>query len=88
MNELDEIRLWSYESTRIYKEHTMKWHESHITRKEFNKGNHILLFNSRPKLFPGKLRIRWSGPFRVQKVLPYGAFEMWNEGIRSFKVNG
>jgi len=40
------------------------------------------------KLFPGKWRSRWSGPFRVQKVYPYGAFDIGSEATGEFKVNG
>jgi len=48
----------------------------------------VLLFNSRLKLFPGKLRSQWSGPFQVAKVLPNGAVEVWSESTRTFTVNG
>jgi hypothetical protein len=48
-----------------------------------------LLYNSRLKLFPGKLKSKWSGPFLVKSVSPYGAVELVTpEGDRSFKVNG
>lgn len=48
----------------------------------------MLLFNSRLKLFSGKLRSRWSGPFQVRQVYPHGAVEIWSEKTGSFKVNG
>ena len=48
----------------------------------------MLLFNSRLKLFPGKLRSRWSGPFTVTKVYPYGAIEVFSGNTGLFKVNG
>jgi len=32
----------------------------------------VLLYNSRLHLFPGKLRSRWSGPFIMKHVYPYG----------------
>ena len=50
-------------------------------------GQKVLLFNSRLKLFPGKLRSRWSGPFTVVKVYPYGAVEIQGKS-EVFKVNG
>lgn len=40
------------------------------------------------RLFPGKLRSRWSGPFKVRKVYPYEAIENFSEKTRPFKVNG
>ena len=48
----------------------------------------MLIFNSRLKLFPGQLKSRWSGPFQVLKVYPYGAVEIFYEEKGSFKVNG
>ncbi|KAK8574667.1 hypothetical protein V6N12_062356 [Hibiscus sabdariffa] len=52
-------------------------------------GKQVLLYNSRLKLFPGKLKSRWSGPFLVHKVYPYGAVEIKkDEDANIFKVNG
>ena len=49
----------------------------------------VLLFNSRMKLFSGKLRSKWSGPFMVHKVYPHGAIEIKNQSNGDiFKVNG
>ena len=56
LSELDEFRNEAYENARIYKEKTKAWHDKHITRKEFTAGQQVLLFNSRLKLFPGKLK--------------------------------
>lgn len=88
LNELEEIRLDAYDSSRLYKERTKQWHDKFINRREFWQGDLVLLFNSRLKLFPGKLRSRWSGPFKMLKVYPYGAIEIGNETTDSFKVNG
>ncbi|KAL5578300.1 hypothetical protein UlMin_019999 [Ulmus minor] len=67
MNEMEEFRNNAYENAKIYKEKTKKWHDRHIQKRDFEEGQHVLLFNSRLKLFPGKLRSRWSGPFTVNK---------------------
>ncbi|KAE8668890.1 Chaperone DnaJ-domain superfamily protein, putative isoform 2 [Hibiscus syriacus] len=41
------------------------------------------------KLFPGKLKSRWSGSFKVHHVYPYGAVDIKNMDNGSiFKVNG
>jgi len=37
-------------------------------KKRFEKGDIVLLFNLRLRLFLGKLRFRWSGPFQITKV--------------------
>ena len=47
-----------------------------------------MLYNSRLRLFPGKLKTRWSGPFTVVQVFPHGAVEIAREDGGSFKVNG
>ena len=55
----------------------------------FKESQQILLYNSRLKLFPGKLKSRWSGPFQIVKIYPYGAEEIkLLDDDRSFKVNG
>jgi hypothetical protein len=56
--------------------------------KEFKCGDKVLLYNYRQKLFLGKLRSRWSGPFTVKEVFPYGTVEIEEQDGSSFKVNG
>ncbi|XP_057418680.1 uncharacterized protein LOC130712881 [Lotus japonicus] len=89
LNELDEFRLQAYDSSRIYKERTKKWHDSKIVRREFFPGQQVLLYNSRLRLFPGKLKSRWSGPFIVKEVFPHKAVEIEEPSSkRAFTVNG
>ncbi|KAL5558957.1 hypothetical protein UlMin_035168 [Ulmus minor] len=88
MNEMEEFRNNAYENAKIYKEKTKKWHDRHIQKRDFEEGQQVLLFNSRLKLFPGKLRSRWSGPFTVNKVLPSGAIEVTHPSKGTFTVNG
>jgi hypothetical protein len=59
-----------------------------ITRKEFNVGDKVL-YHSRLKLFPGKLRSRWIEPFVVSNVFPYVAVEITSlKTNKVLKVNG
>ena len=89
MNVLDELRCESYESSRIYKERLKLFHDKTIVRKTFEPHQKVLLYSSRLHIFPGKLRSRWTGPFVVKVVYPYGAMEIENpENGKSFKVNG
>ena len=88
LHELDEIRLQAYDNARLYKERTKKAHDERIMRREFQEGDLVLLFNSRLRLFPGKLKSRWSGPFVVKKVYPFGAYEIAGDDGGVFKVNG
>jgi hypothetical protein len=86
---LEEIQNDAYENVRIYKEKTKSLHDQMLTRKEFHVGDKVLLYHSRLKLFPGKLRSRWIGPFVVSNVFPYGAVEITSfETNRVLKVNG
>ena len=88
LDELDEFRNDAYENAKIYKEKTKAWHDKHILRKEFSPGQQVLLFNSRLRLFPGKLKSRWSGPFMITQVFPYGGVEVTHPEKGTFKVNG
>ena len=58
LSELEELKNEAYENALIYKEKTKAWHDKHITRKDFEAGQQVLLFNSSLKLFPGKLKSR------------------------------
>ena len=58
LNELEELRNEAYDNVRIYKDKTKKWHDQRILRKEFKEEEQVLLYNSRLKLFPGKLKSR------------------------------
>ena len=50
-------------------------------------GDLVLLFNSRLRLFPGKLKSKWTGSYTVTQIFPHGAVELeTKEGVR-FKVN-
>ena len=73
MNELEELRNEAYDNARIYRDKTKKWHDQNILRKEFKVGELVLLYNSKLKLCPGKLKSRWSGPHIVVAVTPFGA---------------
>nr|GFC84358.1 reverse transcriptase domain-containing protein [Tanacetum cinerariifolium] len=65
INKLNELRDQAYENSLIYKEKTKRIHDSKIKNRVFNVGDRVLLFNSRLKIFSGKLKSRWSGPFTI-----------------------
>nr|GEV94207.1 reverse transcriptase domain-containing protein [Tanacetum cinerariifolium] len=65
LNELNELRDHAYENSLIYKEKTKRIDDSKIKNRVFNVGDRVLLFNSRLKIFSGKLKTRWSGPFTI-----------------------
>ncbi|GJR91175.1 hypothetical protein Tco_0215186 [Tanacetum coccineum] len=89
LNELAELRDGAYENTRIYKERAKKWHDSKLRGdKDFKVGDKVLLYNSRLKIYLGKLKSKWRGPNIVKTVYPYGAIEITDRDGFSFKVNG
>ncbi|GJV90942.1 reverse transcriptase domain-containing protein [Tanacetum coccineum] len=88
LNELNELRDHAYENSLIYKEKTKRIHDSKIKNRVFNVGDRVLLFNSRLKIFSGKLKSRWSGPFTITQVFPYGTVELSQANGPNFKVNG
>nr|GFC28140.1 reverse transcriptase domain-containing protein [Tanacetum cinerariifolium] len=53
----------------------------------FNVGDQVLLFNSRLKIFSGKLKSRWSGPFTISEIYPYGTAKLIHPDGYNFKVN-
>ena len=62
MHELQELRHDAYENAEIYKEKTKAFQDRHIRRRTIQVNEKVWLYNSRPKLFPCKLRSRWDGP--------------------------
>ncbi|GJZ83153.1 hypothetical protein Tco_0648326, partial [Tanacetum coccineum] len=87
LNELAELRDGAYENTRMYKEQTKKWHDSRLRGdKDFKVGDQVLLYNSRLKMYPGKLKSKESGPNIVKMVYPHRAIEITNKDGLSFKV--
>ncbi|GJV42205.1 reverse transcriptase domain-containing protein [Tanacetum coccineum] len=65
-----------------------KLSRSKIKNRIFNVDDRVLLFNSCLKIFSGKLKTRWSGPFTITKVFPYGTIELSQHNGLNFKVNG
>nr|GEX17017.1 reverse transcriptase domain-containing protein [Tanacetum cinerariifolium] len=87
LNELSELRDHAYENSLIYKERTKKLHDDKIKNRIFNVGDQVLLFNSRLKIFSGKLKSRWSGPFTISEIYPYSTVKLIHPDGCNFKVN-
>ncbi|GKG09666.1 hypothetical protein Tco_0338412, partial [Tanacetum coccineum] len=68
-------------------DHRKKLHDSKIKNRIFNIGDQVLLFNSRLKIFSEKLKSRWSGPFTITEVYPYGTAKLSHADGSNFKVN-
>ena len=70
----------------LYKEKTKRWHDRRLIRPEFKVGDLVLVNNSRLKFFAGKLKSKWSGPFKVTRVFPQGPIEVQGP-TNTFKVS-
>ena len=86
------MRMNAYESSRIYKQRVKAYHDKKLLKKDFQPGQQVFLFNSRLKLFLGKLKSKWSGPFTIKEVKPHGAVEVMDPESttleRKWIVNG
>ncbi|KAI3515756.1 hypothetical protein L1887_14660 [Cichorium endivia] len=89
LSELEELRDEAYENAATYKSKMKRYHDAKLRLKVFEVGQKVWLYNSRLKMFPGKLRSKWNGPYEVIHVTNYGAVEIQDlKGGQSFKVNG
>ncbi|XP_025678373.1 uncharacterized protein [Arachis hypogaea] len=89
LEELECLRLEAYEKAQFYKEKAKTFHDQNIRRKSFKIGDEVLVYTSRLRLMPRKLRSRWDGLFKVVDVKPYRRVEVIHpsNGIK-FKING
>ena len=89
LQELQELRYDAYENPVIYKEKTKAFHDRHIWRQSFQVNDKIWLYNSRLKLFPGKLRSRSDGPNMILELFDGGSVLISDiKSGQQFKVNG
>nr|GFB53398.1 DNA-directed DNA polymerase [Tanacetum cinerariifolium] len=78
----------SYTAKKIFdSERTKKLHDDKIKNRIFNVGDQVLLFNSRLKIFSGKLKSPWSSPFPISEIYPYGTAKLIHPDGCDFKVN-
>nr|GEY62911.1 DNA-directed DNA polymerase [Tanacetum cinerariifolium] len=87
LNKLSELRDLAYDNSLTYKERTKKLHDAKIKNRIFNVGDQVLLFNSILKIFLRKLKSRWSGPFTIFEIYPYGTAKLIHPDGCNFKVN-
>ncbi|RVW67232.1 Retrovirus-related Pol polyprotein from transposon opus [Vitis vinifera] len=89
LNEMEELRNDAYINSKVAKPRMKRWHDQLISSKEFQKGQRVLLYDSRLHIFPGKLKSRWIGPFIIHQVHLNGMVELLNSNSTdTFKVNG
>ena len=80
LQELEEIKLVTYENSKFYKEKTKQFLDQKLAlRKDFKVGQKVLLYKSMIGPMSGKLCSKWEGPFVVIEVFPYGVVEIKKE---------
>ncbi|XP_076921026.1 uncharacterized protein LOC143582311 [Bidens hawaiensis] len=86
--ELEELRDRTYTQSGCYKQQVKELQDHKLEGiDQFKCGDMVVWYNSWFRLFPGKLRSRWSGPFIITDVFPDGTIEIKDKG-GTFMVNG
>ncbi|XP_075473913.1 uncharacterized protein LOC142504962 [Primulina tabacum] len=87
LDQVEEFRNLAYDLALSYKEKIKRAHDRRIIEMKCKEGENVLLYNSRLRLFLGKLKSQWSGPFVISIVYPSGAVQLQNENDGTFTVN-
>ena len=69
LNEMEELRNNAYNNSNIAKQRLKRWHDQLVFRKEFQKGQRVLLYDSKLHIFPSKLNSRWIGLFTITRYI-------------------
>ena len=56
LNELEELRNDVYINSKIAKERLKRWYDQLVSHKDFQKGQRVLLYDSKIHIFPSKLK--------------------------------
>ena len=65
------------------------FHDKHLRRREFHVSQKVWFYNSRLRLFPGKLKSQWDGPYIVVEIFHSSAVLLCDrKTCQQFKVNG
>ena len=64
----------------------MAWQKD--TKREFNVGDYVFLYNSHLRFFAGKLLTKWEGPYVIEEFYHSGAIKIYNFGTNPKVVNG
>ncbi|KAD4385877.1 hypothetical protein E3N88_26046 [Mikania micrantha] len=87
--ELEELHDEAYDCASSNKDKIKAVHDAKIKKRTFEEGQKVWLFNSRLKLFPGKLKSKWIGPFVIKRVGKFGDIEIEDiQDQRKQGVNG
>ena len=73
---LEETRLEGLWKSDVVQIRRKIWCDRNRKYRIFEKGDAVLVFNSRMGPHPGKLKMRWLGPYRITDVLGTGTFTL------------
>ncbi|KAI3819987.1 hypothetical protein L1987_13842 [Smallanthus sonchifolius] len=76
LSEIEEIRDEAYECASAYKDKLKKVHDAKLRKRTFEVGQKVWLYNSRLKLFAGKLKSKWMGPYVITRVGKFGDIDI------------
>ncbi|XP_035830801.1 uncharacterized protein LOC118480188 [Helianthus annuus] len=87
--EIEELRDEAYEYASAYKDKLKKVHDAKLRKKTFEVGQKVWLYNSTLKMFAGKLKSKWMGPYVVRQVGRFGDVDIQDEQtLKQQTVNG
>ena len=76
LNQLEEDRTVSSYVSDIIQSRRQAWVNRNIKFKIFKEGYWVMLYNSKLGPHPGKLKLRYIGPYRIEQDLGQGTFKL------------
>ncbi|KAL3698608.1 hypothetical protein R1sor_012684 [Riccia sorocarpa] len=88
--QLDEDREQASEDTKSIQEKRKENHDKRLKKIDVKDEDLVLLYDNRHLKFPGKLHLRWMGPYKVTKVFENGSLQLEDLGGNQLatRVNG
>jgi hypothetical protein len=87
---MEEDRILVGFHQQVQKARDKSWHDRHIKRKNFKKGDLVLIYDSKSIQHPGKLRMHWLGPYKVKTITNGGVVHLKELGCAELRgiING
>jgi hypothetical protein len=74
--ELEEYNILEGFQQEVQKERGKDWHDKHIKKKRFKKGDLVLLYYNKFLQHPSKFRMNWLGPYEVMYETNGGSMQL------------
>ena len=90
LEKLDEKRAQALLITEATQKRRKSYYDSKLKPKVFKANDLVLLYDSRFQKTPGKLQIRWHGPYKVTECFPNGSVQIEDfSGVQYLtRING